>query len=56
MFRALLFVFGALIVGCVVMYFTSGRQRYLLWARGLLLGGLAAGVVFSLVLLIKRLI
>jgi hypothetical protein len=56
MFRGLLFVLGAAIAICVGLYFLSGQTRYLSWARRLFVGGLAAGVFFFAVLLIKRLI
>jgi hypothetical protein len=56
MFRGLLFALGAAIAVCVALYFISGRARYLSWARRLLAGGLAAGVLFFAVLFIKRLI
>jgi len=56
MFRGLLFLFVAAIAACVLAYFLRGDKRYLLWARRLLLSGLGVGVVFSLVLLVKRLI
>lgn len=56
MFRGLLFAFGAAIVACTLMYFVSGRARYLTWAGRIFLAGLATGVAFFVVLLIKRLI
>ncbi len=56
MFRALLFLLGASIVGCVAAYFFTGKAVYLSWARRGLLAGLGAGVVFFAVLLAKRLI
>jgi len=56
MFRGLLFAFGAVIVVCALLYFISGRTRYLAWASRLFLAGLGTGVVFFAVLLIKRLI
>jgi len=55
MFRGLLFASGAGIVVCVLLYFISGRTRYLTWARRLFLSGVALGVVFFAVLLVKRL-
>ncbi len=56
MFRVLLFALGAVIAACVGAYFISGRQRYLSWAWRLFAGGLAAGVFFFAVLIVKRLI
>lgn len=56
MFRGLLFLLGAAIVGCGALFLLTGRQAYLVWARRLFLAGLAAGVLFFTVLLIKRLI
>ena len=56
MFRGLLFAFGAGVVVCAVLYFVSGRARYLTWASRLFLVGLGTGVVFFAILLIKRLI
>jgi hypothetical protein len=56
MFRGLLFVFGAAVTVCVVLYFVSGHARYLAWARRIFVTGLGAGVVFFAVLLLKRLI
>ena len=56
MFRALLFLVGAAIIGCVLAYFVTGKPRYLSWAGRTLLAGLGAGVVFFAVLLVKRLI
>ena len=56
MFRLALFALGAAIVGCVVAYLVTGRRQYLSWAWRLLAGGLAAGVFFFAILLIKRLI
>jgi len=56
MYRALLLAFGAAILVLVLLYFASGKPRYLSWARRTLLAGLAVGVVFFAVLLVKRLI
>jgi hypothetical protein len=56
MFRGFLFVLGAAIVVCAAMYFVTGRTRYLAWSRSLLLAGLGTGVVFFVILLLKRLI
>lgn len=56
MFRGLLFAFGAGILVLVLTYFATGQRRYLMWARGALLAGLALLVVFFAVLLIKRVI
>jgi len=56
MFRALLFVFGAVVTLCVLAYFTSGQARYLRWAGRLFLLGLGIGVAFFSILLVKRLI
>ncbi len=56
MFRGLLFVLGVAIALCVLLYFLSGRTRYLSWAGRLFLAGVGAGVVFFAVLLVKRLI
>jgi hypothetical protein len=56
MFRALLFLLAAGIVGCVVAYFVTGQPRYISWARRTLLAGLGTLVVFFAVLLVKRLI
>ena len=56
MFRALLFLLGAAIIIGVALYFRTGRRRYLSWSGWLLAGGLASGVFFFTVLLIKRLI
>lgn len=55
MFRAVLFGIGAAVLCCVALYFATGQARYLRWARYFLLGSLAAGVGFSLVLLAQRL-
>jgi len=56
MFRGLLFVLGAAIGACVLLYFWSGRRQYLTWASRLFLAGLGTGVIFFAVLLIKRLV
>jgi ABC-type Fe3+-siderophore transport system permease subunit len=56
MFRGLLFAFGIGIAILVVAYFITGRARYLAWARRMFLAGLAVGVLFFAVLLLKRLI
>ena len=56
MFRGLLFVLGAAIIAGVALYFSTGRRRYLSWSGWLLAGGLAAGVFFFAILIIKRLI
>ena len=56
MFRALLFVFGAVVAGCVAAYLVTGRPLWLKLARRLFGGGLAVAVVFFAVLLLKRLI
>jgi hypothetical protein len=56
MFRVLLFALGAAIAACVALYFLTSRARYLAWARGLFVTGLAAGVLFFAVLIVKRLI
>jgi hypothetical protein len=56
MFRLFLFALGAVIAVCVAAYFVSGRQRYLSWAWRLFAGGLAAGVFFFAILIVKRLI
>lgn len=56
MFRGLLFAFGAGVVICVVAYFVSGQARYLKWGARIFLLGLASGVVFFSILLVKRLI
>jgi len=56
MFRGLLFLLGAAIVGGFALYLYTGRQAYLTWARRAFFTALAAGVLFFTVLLIKRLI
>lgn len=55
-FRALLFLFAAVIVVCAALYFFSGERRYLRWAGRLFGIGLAAAVLFFAVLLIQRFI
>jgi hypothetical protein len=56
MFRVLLLLTGVVIAVLVALYFLSGQVRYLSWARRLFIAGLALGVLFFVVLTIKRLI
>lgn len=56
MFRLLLYACGAAIGACVLLYFATGRTRYVTAARRLFLAALAVGVVFFATLLVKRLI
>jgi hypothetical protein len=56
MFRVLLLLTGVAIAVLVALYFLSGQVRYLSWARRLFVAGLGLGVVFFVVLTIKRLI
>jgi hypothetical protein len=54
MFRVLLLLYGIAIGALVALFFFTRRPRYLSWARRLLLAGLAAGVAFFALLLVKR--
>lgn len=56
MFRALLFLYGAVVVGLVALSYVKRDARYLVWARRLFLTGLGVGVAMATVVILKRMI
>ena len=56
MFRLLLIVFGALVIGSVALYFLTRKARYLAWARRILYTGMALGLLVGTVMLLRLVI
>jgi hypothetical protein len=55
-FRALLLVFGLAIIAAAGLYLIHRDRKYLRWAGRLLGWGLAAAVLFFLVLIVQKFI
>lgn len=55
-FRALLFFFAIAVTICVALYLFNGDRKYLGWAARLFKVGLAAALLFFVVLLLERIV
>jgi hypothetical protein len=55
-FRALLILFAIAVVVCVALYFFTEDRKYLGWAGRLFKVGIAAALLFFVVLLIERIV
>ena len=56
LFRGVLILFGIAIALCVALFLLTERRAYLVWAGKLFKVGVAAALLFFVVLLLERLI
>jgi hypothetical protein len=56
LFRALLIIFAIAVVICVALYLFTNERKYLGWAGRLFKVGLAAALLFFVVLMLERLV
>jgi hypothetical protein len=55
-FRALLILFAIAVAVCVALYFFTDNRKYLGWAGRLFKVGIAAALLFFVVLLLERIV
>jgi len=55
-FRALLILFAIAVAICVAMFFVTDNRKYLGWAGRLFKVGIAAALLFFVVLLLERIV
>lgn len=55
-FRALLILFGIAVVICVALFLFTNDRKYLRWAGRLFKVGIAAALLFFVVLLLERIV